>query len=417
MSDDGLACRFALTELVWRPLDAMRADKVGIDVVETVRRWLFPFADPQVAEWSVTARWLQRLTFLWLAVGLVVLFSASFPMSVADHGDGFYYIKRQVAWAVLGVGGYGVMLRVPLKVWWQGAGPGLLICVVLMGLTLSHGTQVNEASRWLALGPLLIQPSELVKPFLLLQSSRLFANWFHLPWVTRALWLGVLAATVGLILLQPNLSMAGLMGMTLWVLALAAGLPWFYLVTTALGGVAVAGLSLWQKDYQRRRVISFLNPWADPLGDGYQLVQSLLAVGSGGIWGTGLGLSQQKLFFLPIQHTDFIFAVFAEELGLVGSLLFLGFLLVYAGLGLRVAMQAEKQPGLRLVALGATVLLVGQSLVNVGVATGVLPTTGLPLPFFSYGGNALLANFLLAGLLVRVARETERGMVLTWRQG
>ncbi|WP_448381032.1 FtsW/RodA/SpoVE family cell cycle protein, partial [Gloeomargarita sp.] len=135
------------------------------------------------------------------------------------------------------------------------------------------------------------------------------------------------------------------------------------------------------------------------------------------IWGTGLGLSQQKLFFLPIQHTDFIFAVFAEELGLVGSLLFLGFLLVYAGVGLRVAMKAEKQPGLRLVALGATVLLVGQSLVNVGVATGVLPTTGLPLPFFSYGGNALLANFLLAGLLVRVARETERGAVLSWPQG
>lgn len=382
-----------------------------------MRRWLFPFADPEVSAWSVSARWLQRLTFLWLAVGLVVLFSASLPVSLAQHGDGFYYIKRQVAWAVLGVLGYGAMLRIPLKWWWQGAGPGLLLCLVLMGLTLSHGTEVNEASRWLALGPLLIQPSELVKPFLIVQSSRLFANWFHLSWVTRCLWLGVFGLVVGMILLQPNLSMAGLTGMTLWVLALVGGLPWFYLILTALVGVGTAGISLLLKDYQRRRVVSFLNPWADPLGHGYQLVQSLLAVGSGGIWGTGLGLSQQKLFFLPIQHTDFIFAVFAEELGLVGSLLFLIFLLVYASFGLRVAMGAEAQPGLRLVALGATVLLVGQSLLNIGVATGVLPTTGLPLPFFSYGGNSLLASFLLAGLLVRVARETHKGTVIPWPQG
>ncbi|MEN9215966.1 MAG: FtsW/RodA/SpoVE family cell cycle protein [Gloeomargarita sp. HHBFW_bins_162] len=386
-------------------------------MVDTMRRWLFPFADPEVSAWSVSARWLQRLTFLWLAVGLVVLFSASLPVSLAQHGDGFYYIKRQVAWAVLGVLGYGAMLRIPLKWWWQGAGPGLLLCLVLMGLTLSHGTEVNEASRWLALGPLLIQPSELVKPFLIVQSSRLFANWFHLSWVTRCLWLGVFGLVVGMILLQPNLSMAGLTGMTLWVLALVGGLPWFYLILTALVGVGTAGISLLLKDYQRRRVVSFLNPWADPLGHGYQLVQSLLAVGSGGIWGTGLGLSQQKLFFLPIQHTDFIFAVFAEELGLVGSLLFLIFLLVYASFGLRVAMGAEAQPGLRLVALGATVLLVGQSLLNIGVATGVLPTTGLPLPFFSYGGNSLLASFLLAGLLVRVARETHKGTVIPWPQG
>ncbi|MEN9248932.1 MAG: FtsW/RodA/SpoVE family cell cycle protein [Gloeomargarita sp. GXS_bins_116] len=383
-------------------------------VINSLRRWLLPFADPEVLSWSAAARWLQRLTFLWLGVGLVVLFSASLPMSLADHGDGFYYIKRQLAWAILGVLGYSAVLRLPLKWWWRMAGPGLLVCTVLMGLTLSHGTEVNEASRWLALGPLLVQPSELVKPFLILQSSRLFGNWFHVSPMARLCWLGVFALVVGMILLQPNLSMAGLTGMTLWVLALVAGLPWFYLGTTAVTGVLLAGISLMLKDYQRQRVVSFLNPWADPLGHGYQLVQSLLAVGSGGLWGTGLGLSQQKWFFLPIQHTDFIFAVFAEEFGLIGGLLFLAFLLVYGGWGLRVALAAETQPALRLVALGATVLLVGQSLLNIGVATGVLPTTGLPLPFFSYGGNSLLASFLLAGLLVRVAREVDRDEVIPW---
>ncbi|MEN9234335.1 MAG: FtsW/RodA/SpoVE family cell cycle protein, partial [Gloeomargarita sp. DG02_1_bins_92] len=163
--------------------------------------------------------------------------------------------------------------------------------------------------------------------------------------------------------------------------------------------------------------VFFLILWAARWGMGWRGGGGLWGGGGGGLGGRGLGLSQQKLFFLPIQHTDFIFAVFAEEVGLVGSLLFLLFLLVYASLGLRVAMGAEAQPVLRLVALGATVLLVGQSLLNMGVATGVLPTTGLPLPFFSYGGNSLLASFLLAGLLVRVARETQKGTVLPWRQG
>lgn len=235
-------------------------------VINSLRRWLLPFADPEVLSWSAAARWLQRLTFLWLGVGLVVLFSASLPMSLADHGDGFYYIKRQLAWAILGVLGYSAVLRLPLKWWWRMAGPGLLVCTVLMGLTLSHGTEVNEASRWLALGPLLVQPSELVKPFLILQSSRLFGNWFHVSPMARLCWLGVFALVVGMILLQPNLSMAGLTGMTLWVLALVAGLPWFYLGTTAVTGVLLAGISLMLKDYQRQRVVSFLNPWADPWG-------------------------------------------------------------------------------------------------------------------------------------------------------
>ena len=196
------------------------------------------------------------------------------------------------------------------------------------------------------------------------------------------------------------------------MMALAADIPYLYLGGTALAGLSLAFISISFKEYQRRRIMSFLNPWADPMQDGYQLVQSLLAVGSGGMWGTGFGLSQQKLFYLPIQYTDFIFAVFAEEFGFVGSALLLLMLMTYATLALRVALKSHST-GHRLVALGVMVLMVGQSLLNIGVATGALPTTGLPFPLFSYGGNSILASLIAAALLVRVARESSEAEVLS----
>ena len=158
-------------------------------------------------------------------------------------------------------------------------------------------------------------------------------------------------------------------------------------------------------EYQRLRVISFLNPWQDPQGDGYQLIQSLLAIGSGGLFGQGFGLSTQKMQYLPIQSTDFIFAVYAEEFGLVGSLLLLLFLMLIGYLGLRVAMRCRNNQA-RLVAIGCSTLLVGQSIMNVAVASGAMPTTGLPLPLMSYGGNSLLSSFVIVGLLIRCSLES-----------
>jgi cell division protein FtsW len=274
------------------------------------------------------------------------------------------------------------------------------------------GTTVNGATRWLFVGPIPLQPSEIIKPFLVLQAARIFGQWNRLKWFTRVLWLLGFCLVVGGILVQPNLSTAALCGMMLWLIALAAGLPYSYLGSTALAGVLLAVVSVSFRSYQRRRIMSFLNPWADPMGDGYQLVQSILAVGSGGKLGTGFGLSQQKLFYLPIQYTDFIFSVFAEEFGFVGGMLLLLMLAAYATLALRVALKA-KNPVHRLVAVGVMVLLVGQSLLNIGVATGVLPTTGLPLPMFSYGGSSMIASLLSAGLIIRVARESSEAKVVS----
>jgi cell division protein FtsW len=188
-------------------------------------------------------------------------------------------------------------------------------------------------------------------------------------------------------------------------MALAAGLPLPMLLGAATGGGLLGTASILANHYQRMRVTSFLNPWRDAQGDGYQLVQSLLAIGSGGLLGEGFGLSTQKLQYLPIQTTDFIFAVFAEEFGYVGTVVLLAFLAIFGFVGLRVALSCRSNQH-RLVAIGCTTLLVGQSILNIAVATGSMPTTGLPLPMISYGGNSLLSSLLVAGLLVRCSLES-----------
>ncbi|WP_353259126.1 FtsW/RodA/SpoVE family cell cycle protein [Prochlorothrix hollandica] len=377
-------------------------------------RYFFPFIDGSSAEWSTLARTLRWLTLFWALVGLLVLFSASYPVAEADFGDGWYYFKRQLIWLFVGLIIFNKVIHTSLRDI-LGVTPwclfGLLLCI---GLTLMPGlgTSINGATRWIYIGPVPFQPSELIKPFLILQGACIFSQWSRLRWKTRFTWLGIFGAVVGMILLQPNLSTASLCGMLLWFIALSSGISYVQLFSTALGGFVVGVVSISQNEYQWLRISSFLDPWAVAQEDGYQLVQSLMAIGSGGVWGTGFGLSHQKLFYLPIQHTDFIFAVFAEEFGLVGGICLLLFLVIYATLGLLVASQATRNV-YKLVAIGTIVLLMGQSLINIGVATGALPTTGLPLPLFSYGGNSMLSSLMTAGLLVRVARETHRAEVVS----
>jgi cell division protein FtsW len=378
-------------------------------------RQLIPFFDTSTQGWALEARLLRWITFVWLLVGLVVVFSASFAIADAENRDGLYYFKLQIVWILIGLVGFNLIVHSPLR-YILGLADWLLLAVLaLIGITLTGmGISVNGATRWLYLGPIPLQPSELIKPFLVLQSARIFGQWDRLKWSTRLLWVGIFLAVLVAILLQPNLSTAALCGITLWLVALAAGLPYLYLGGTAGLGLTMALISISLRSYQRQRILSFLNPWADPRGAGYQLVQSLLAVGSGGIWGAGFGLSQQKLFYLPEQYNDFIFAIFAEEFGLVGCFILMLMLAIYGTLALVVAIKAQN-PIHRLVAVGVMVLLVGQALLNIGVATGALPTTGLPFPLFSYGGSSMISSLMAAGLLVRVARESSEGRVVPLR--
>lgn len=377
-------------------------------------RRLIPLFDASVSDWAIQARLLRWLTFVWLFVGLVILFSASYPVGEYDYGDGLYYLKRQLVSVILGLVVFHCIVHSPLSKilsvshWFVLVLLGLIFVTLIPGI----GTNTNGSTRWIPLGPMPLQPSELIKPFLVLQSSRIFGQWRRLRWSVRLFWLFIFALVLAGILLQPNLSTTALCGMTLWLVALAAGIPYLYLIPTALSGVLLAVTSISLRPYQMRRITSFLDPWSDPAGNGYQLVQSLLAVGSGGISGTGFGLSQQKLFYLPIQYTDFIFAVFAEEFGFIGGLFLLLLLILYATLALIVALNTRNAVH-RLVAIGVMILMVGQSLLNIGVATGVLPTTGLPLPLVSYGGNSMISSLLSAALLIRVARESNEAEIVS----
>ncbi len=380
---------------------------------------VFPFFDRTVDKWATEARLLRWLTFLWLFAGLAVLFSASYPVADIAFKDGTLYFKYQLAWAVIGLLLFNAIVHLPLKFMLK-ISP-ICLFIILAMLYATHipglGTTRNAATRWLSVGSssFLLQPSELIKPFLILQAAQLFGNWNRTSWKARVSWISVFLLVLGGILMQPSLSVTALCGITLWLIALGAGLPSLQLFGTAALGACVAVVSVTFREYQRRRIMSFLDPWQDQAGDGYQLVQSLMAIGSGGLWGNGFGLSQQKLF-LPIQYTDFIFAIFAEEFGLFGALCLLILVMIYGTIGLSVTYKC-KDPVVRLIALGSTSLIVVQALLNVGVATGVLPTTGLPFPFLSYGGSSTISCLFIAGLLIRSAREMSAADVIQFPRG
>ncbi len=371
-------------------------------------RYLIPFVAPQVRNYSWEARLLNWLTLVWLLMGLVTLISASYPEAMMDNNDGFYIFKRQLIGVAVGIVGFNLVTQQPLRITRKYAPWMVLVLLLAIIGTLipGLGKTTMGASRWIAIGPFSLQPSELIKPFLVLQAAYLFTNWQQLKNKVRWVWLIVFALVLAGILKQPNLSTTALCGMSLWLIAVAAELPWNQLLGAVIGGLTAAGTSIAVNEYQRDRIIFFLDPWQDYHNKGYQLIQSLLAIASGGFSGSGLGLSQQKLSYLPIRTTDFIFAVYAEEFGFIGSVLLLLLIVGYGTLALRVAIKCRSRLS-RAIAVGAMVFLVGQSLINIGVATGSLPTTGLPLPFFSYGINSIIASLLLAALLIRVARENQ----------
>jgi cell division protein FtsW len=380
------------------------------------RDWL-PQLSPNGAEWPTPAKLLWWLTFFWLTIGSIVLFSASYYHGKAEKQDGLFYINRQALGILLGLAIFGWLVKTPLKKIMKIAPWCMLGTLLMIWATLipGLGRSTLGASRWIGLGPVQLQPSELVKPFLVLQSSRLFGQWRKWSLPTKSWGLAIFAMVLIGILLQPNLSTTALCGITLWLIACTAGIAMPYLLGTAVGGILVATLSISFKEYQRKRVMSFLNPWDDAQGDGFQLIQSLLAVGSGGIWGNGYGFSQQKLAYLPIQDTDFIFAVFAEEFGYAGCLVLIAMIIAYATIGLNIAYRAKNMVH-RLIAIGAMTFIVLQSILNIGVATGSLPTTGLPFPMFSYGVSSLIASLVMSALLIRVSRESNEEKVIPFHQ-
>ncbi len=364
--------------------------------------------------WPYEAKILITLVGIWSMLGIFILGSSSWWVASREMGDWAYFLKKQIIWTIPGFGLFYFVLNTNIRNLLKFSRIIFYFLFFLIFLTNISGITVNGSSRWLLLGNLRLQPTELIKPFLILEASNLFAHWNLVKNDKKLISIISFGLLILLILKQPNLSTASLTGILFWVIGLCGGVKLSSLCSFASLGFITGCISILNNEYQKLRVTSFIDPWKDQQGNGFQLIQSLLAIGSGGFFGQGFGLSIQKLQYLPFMYTDFIFAIFAEEFGLLGCTLFLGFLVVFAYITLRIALNCRNNYT-KLVAIGCGVLLIGQSIMHIAVATGSMPTTGLPLPFISYGGNSLIASFFITGMLVRCSLESTGfiGMIST----
>lgn len=354
-------------------------------------------------------RLLLMIALLLGIVGLVMIYSASGILAGKNYQDSAFFLKRQLVWMGIALFSFLIVTRIPLDQLRRWVAPmtilifALLIAVLLPGI----GSEINGSRRWIRLGPIAFQPSEAAKLFTVLYLSHYVAkkgerirDFFD----GLAPALVVLGLEVALILVEPDL------GMTVTILALATlllflgGVSFKHLASLGLLMIPLILYWILKTPYRRERVLAYLNPWSNSSSSGFQMIQSYLALGSGGIFGNGLGEGRQKLFFLPEPHTDFIFALIGEELGLIGTLSLLLLYLFLLWKGTRIALSVE-DPFSRMLAIGTTLMMTLPAMMNMGVVTGLLPTKGLALPFVSYGGSSLLVNWLAMGLLYNVSKH------------
>lgn len=359
---------------------------------------------------------LASSTFLALA-GLVMVYSASAPRAELLTDSSAFYLTRQLGGLLIGVIGAYVLFRIPLE--WVGklSFPLWVVSCLLIAATLTPlGLTENGATRWLAIGPWSLQPLELAKLAVVLALARwLSENQNRMSDVRVSLAVPVLIALVptGLLLLQPDFGGALLIVLFTGAIVFAAGARLDHLGAAALVTLPALFIAATARGYRLSRLEAFWNPWDDPFGQGYQLIQSLLAFAAGGLTGSGLGAGEQKLGFLPEAHTDFILSVVGEEVGLIGVLGIL-FCLLFLGLSsLSIASKARNTHAM-LIATGCGVLIWLQGILNAGVSVGLIPTTGATLPLFSYGRSSLIVSLAAIGLMLNVARPSRAGRA-GWR--
>ncbi|GAB4248353.1 MAG: stage V sporulation protein E [Thermoleophilia bacterium] len=357
--------------------------------------------------WTYHAVWIAGLALL--VVGLVMVFSVSTAAGFfREDGDGLVYVRQQGAAAVVGLALLVLFARIDYRRFRRLAVPAafgvalLLVAVHVPGL----GRGAKGATRWLALGPLSLQPSEFAKLAVLVASAHLLALRHRLPVTFKALF-GPVALVTGpvcvLILLQKDLGTALVVALVILGLFWVAGMRPAHWLATAAAGAALAVVAIVSESYRLERFLAFLDPFSDPRDKGFQIVQALLALGSGGLFGAGPGRSVQKFSYLPEAHTDMIFAVLGEELGLVGVAVVVGLFGILTISALHLARRCVDPYG-RFLAAGCAFLIGGQAIVNMGGVSAALPLTGVPLPFISFGRNSLLVSLMALGIVLSVAR-------------
>lgn len=353
---------------------------------------------------------LITLVITLVLLGLFTIFSASAYVSEITQKDSFFYLKKQLAFSIFGLVSMFIAMTIDfyhVRKYIKFAMIATAITLTMTYFSMLGGTVVNGASGWIRFGGIGFQPSEGAKIVLICFTANLLANSLYqkLSIKDKLITFIPIASIIGIVVFEPDIGNASVISLAVFSIYFAAGLPIKYITSTiALGGAGLTFL-IFNNPYQMARITGFLDPWADPQGKGFQLIQSLIAIGSGGFTGKGIGQSMQKLFYLPESHTDFIFAVFCEETGLIGSLTFLFIIFLVAKRGFMIA-KKNKDPFIKLMSTGITTTICGQALMNIGVATGSLPTTGITLPFISYGGSSLVLNMFCMGLLINASRYT-----------
>ena len=346
--------------------------------------------------------------FALVAIGLLMIFSASSVSAMADTGDAAYFLKRQMVFVVVGTAAAAIIAHYDYHTWthafvwilWIGV-------IILLLLTAAMGVATKGAVRWVEIAGFRFQPSEFAKPVVILVAANILQSIFEDGSTTFERSLGTFAVGVGvpllLIVIQPDKGTTLIIAATVFFMGLIAGFPLRAAAPLAVGALIVGLVIGLGDEYSRLRLLTMLDPWKDPFGKGYQLIQGFYAFGSGGITGVGIGLSRQKYAYLPEAHNDFIYAIIGEEMGLVGTLVVLGLFAVVIWAGFSIARNAPDLTG-TLVSAGCASLLCIQLFINVMGVLGMFPLSGKPLPFVSYGGSAIMASLMLVGLMVSVSR-------------
>lgn len=358
--------------------------------------------------------WIVGLTTLLVLFGLIIITSASQIVAYSKYNWTLYFLQRQALYAIVGAILFFIASKIDYDVWRKASWPLAVACTVLLVMVFipSIGHRAGGSSRWIPLGFFNLQPSEFAKLAAVLFTVYLLDKKEDLNEVKDFLPFLVVVLMAALVIAQPDMGTALLISTTFLAMLFIAGLPWIYVSGISAFGVASSAALIVIAPYRFKRLISFIDPQKFSKQGGFQIIQSLVSIGSGGLSGVGLAMSKQKFFFLPAAHTDFIFAIIGEELGLIGSVLVVTAFVLLAVSGFSIAYNS-KVGYARLLAAGLTVMITLQALVNMGAVVGLLPITGVPLPLISFGGSSLLVNMFALGIIASIASKNSRRLKRT----
>jgi cell division protein FtsW len=354
---------------------------------------------------------LFTVSVILICIGIVMIYSASSIYAWEKYKDGFFFLKRHISFLGIGIFLAFLAMSADYRKFRRFAKPLLVSALIMLILVLipGIGREVSGARRWFRLKFISFQPSELAGMAMIIYMAdfiarkggmiKQFVKGFLPP-------MCILGFCILLILMQPDLGSALAIAMVVFIMLFVAGVRGPYLLSTFLASLPVLYVLIFSVPYRRMRILAFLNPWLDPKGSGFQIIQSQIALGSGGAFGVGLGHSKQKLFYLPAAHTDFIFSIIGEELGLLGTLGIIILFMIFIQQGLKIIKNVADRFGYFL-ALGIVLMISLKAIINIGVSCGILPTKGLPLPFISYGGSSFMFDIVSVGILINIARTGE----------